>query len=60
MECEKQMYENKIEKANRDYNEDRWNLIINRELKLKDKVKRFNDLFNGYIKNLKSIRDLEE
>ena len=60
MECEKQMYENKIEKANRDYNEDRWNLIINRELKLKDKVKRFNDLFNGYIKNLKATRDLEE
>ena len=54
------MLENIIEKANRNYNEEKWNLIINRELKLKDKVKKHDDLFNVYIKRLKATRDLEE
>lgn len=53
------MYENIFEKANRVYNEDRLNLIINRELTLNTKAKRHDDLFNAYIKKLKAIRVLE-
>ena len=54
------MCENLIEQANKDYNENKWNLIINKELKLKDKIKKHNDLFSVYVKKLKPTKDLEE
>lgn len=54
------MCENLIEQANKDYNENKWNLIINKELKLRDKIKKHDGLFSVYIKKLKTTKELEE
>ncbi|MFW9971923.1 MAG: hypothetical protein ACFFDF_17170 [Candidatus Odinarchaeota archaeon] len=45
-----------INRANRDYNEDRLKLIMDKKMLIEAKIKKHDDLFRVYTKKLRALR----